>query len=107
MDLEMGILLAESMYPEMAQDVFDMLASATVDMLLGQEFTSIETAFADSNDTSYFQEFILLGTDYLSVFMRTAQYPNHVVFYVCDKQANAGMVLTKSRMNIDSVAAAV
>ncbi|WP_208350512.1 hypothetical protein [Pseudaestuariivita rosea] len=111
LDVETGMLLAETMMPGFSSDVFDTLAGAMTDMLLGDEFARLDNHMAqgDPNEPSesYFQEFLVFNQQYLNVFMRTKQYPNHVVCYICNKLANPGMVLTKSRMDLDTITAAV
>ena len=49
----------------------------------------------------------LFSDNLLHVFMRCKQYTDHAVVVVCNKNANIGMVLTKSRMSLAGLEAAL
>ena len=111
-DMETGMLLGVNTVDSHPQEVLDTLAAATADLFQGASVSYIENIFKKARgtekDTShYFQEFFVFSENLLHVFMRTKKFPDHVVCFVCRKNANPGMVLTKARMNVDEVTAAV
>lgn len=111
-DMETGMLLGVNTLDSHPQDVLDQLAAATADLFQGSSVVSIEKIFKKVRGTEgdtqhYFQEIFVFSENLLHVFMRTKKYPNHVVTFVCRKSANPGMVLTKARMSVDGLAAAV
>ena len=111
-DMETGLLLSAKTLDSHSEEVLDLVAAATADMFQGPTVTQIEDLFKKTRDnpdgeSHYFQEFLVYSDDLIHAFMRTKKYPSHVVCFVCRKSANIGMVLTKSRMAVDKVAAAV
>lgn len=111
-DMETGMLLGVNTVDSHPQEVLDTLAAATADLFQGASVTHIENIFkkarGQEKDTQhYFQEMFIFSENLLHVFMRSKKYPGHVVCYVCRKNANPGMVLTKARMGMESVAEAV
>jgi hypothetical protein len=110
-DMQSGLLLSVKTLDSHPQEVLDMVAAATADMFQGPTVTEIEGHFRGSRGGQgsyhYFQEFIVYSENLLHVFMRTKQYPEHVVCFVCRNSANIGMVLAKSRMTVAKLSAAV
>jgi hypothetical protein len=111
-DMDTGMLLGIQTVDSHPQEVLDTLAAATADLFQGSSVTQIETLFkkvrgSEKDDSHYFQEVLVFSENLLHVFMRTKKYPGHVVAFVCRRSANPGMVLTKARMGLESVAAAV
>lgn len=111
-DMDTGMLLGVQTVESHPQEVLDTLAAATADLFQGQSVTQIEKLFKkirgqEKDDQHYFQEILVFSEHFLHVFMRTKKYPGHVVCFVCRRSANPGMVLTKARMGLDSVTAAV
>ncbi|GHC66777.1 hypothetical protein [Neogemmobacter tilapiae] len=111
-DMDTGMLLGVQTVDSHPQEVLDTLAAATADLFQGQSVTQIEMLFKkirgqEKDDQHYFQEILVFSEHFLHVFMRTKKYPGHVVCFVCRRSANPGMVLTKARMGLDSVTAAV
>ena len=111
-DLTSGMILSVKTLDSHPQEVLDMVAAATADMFQGNTVGYIEDAFKKSRGNTddprhYFQEFLVFSDNLLHVFMRTKKYQDHVASFVCRKSANVGMVLAKSRMTVDKLAAAV
>lgn len=111
-DMDTGMLLGVQTVDSHPQEVLDTLAAATADLFQGQSVTQIEMLFKkirgqEKDEQHYFQEILVFSEHFLHVFMRTKKYPGHVVCFVCRRSANPGMVLTKARMGLDSVTAAV
>lgn len=104
-DMTTGMLLAVKTVDSHPAEVLDLVAAATADLFQGPNVVQIENLFDRSrgisrpNDEShYFQEIIVFSDNLLHVFMRGKKYHNHAVTFVCRKNANIGMVLTKARM---------
>jgi hypothetical protein len=101
-DLSSGMLLGVKTVDSHPQEVLDMLAAATADLFQGPNVVAIENMFKKSrgvpmDNYHYFQEVIVNSENLIHVFMRAKQYQEHVVTFVCRKNANLGMVLTKAR----------
>ena len=111
-DMETGMLLGVNTLDSHPQEVLDQLAAATADLFQGSSVSAIEKIFkkvrgTEGDKNHYFQEVFVFSENLLHVFMRTKKYPNHVVTFVCRKSANPGMVLTKARMSVEALSAAV
>ena len=93
-------------------EVFDMLAAATADLFQGPNVVAIEKAFKKSRglpenvEQHYFQEIIVNSDNLIHVFLR-GKRQQQVVCLVCRKGANLGMVLTKARVAMPEVEAAL
>ena len=55
----------------------------------------------------YFQEIIVNSENLIHVFMRGKRYPSYVMVFVCRRTANLGMALTKARLAMPEIEAAV
>ncbi len=111
-DMSSGMLLGVSTLDSHPQEVLDLVAAATADLFQGPTVTQIEDAFNKSRgdkkgDQSYFQELLVFSENLIHVFLRTQQYPDHVVAFITRKSANIGMVLVKSRMAVAGITDAV
>jgi uncharacterized membrane protein len=111
-DMDTGMLLGVQTVESHPQEVLETLAAATADLFQGASVVQIEKLFKamrgnEKDDAHYFQEVLVFSESLLHVFMRTKKFPSHVVAFVCRRNANPGMVLTKARMGLDSVSAAV
>jgi len=108
-DMSTGMLLAVKTVDSHPAEVLDLVAAATADLFQGPNVIQIETLFDRSRGITrtggghYFQEIIVFSDNLLHVFMRGKKYHNHAVTYVCRKNANIGMVLTKARMALGSL----
>ena len=95
-----------------ACEVFDMLAAATADLFQGPNVVAIEKVFKKSRglpenvEQHYFQEVIVNSDNLIHVFLR-GKRQQQVVCFVCRKGANLGMVLTKARVAMPEVEAAL
>ncbi len=111
-DMDSGMVLSVQTVDSHPQEVIDTLAAATADLFQGASVTYIENIFkkfrgTEGDDSHYFQEMFIFSENLLHTFIRTKKYPSHVICFVCRKNANPGMVLTKSRMSVDAICAAV
>ncbi len=111
-DMSTGMLLGVKTVDSHPQEVLDLVAAATADMFQGQNVTAIERLFTKSRGMAetnrhYFQEMLVFSDNLLHVFMRCKRFSDHALVIVTRKSANVGMVLTKSRMILSEVEAAV
>lgn len=110
-DLDSGMLLAIKTVDSHPREVIELLAAATSDLFQGQDVQLIEQIFRKARGVSedgrhYFQEIIVNSDNLLHVFLR-GKKQHQVGCFVCRKGANLGMVLTKSRMAMPEVEAAL
>lgn len=111
-DLSSGMILSMKTVDSHPGEVFDLLAAATADLFQGPNVAAIEKIFRkarglpENNDHHYFQEMIINSDNLIHVFLR-GKRQQQVACFVCRKGANLGMVLTKSRMIMPEVEAAL
>lgn len=111
-DMTTGMLLAIKTLDSHPQAVIDLVAAATADLFQGPSVTSIEKLFRRSRGQAesgehYFKEIIVFSENLLHVFLRGRKYREHAVVFVCRASANIGMVLSKSRLTLGDLEAAV
>lgn len=111
-DLSSGMVLSIKTVDSHPSEVFDMLAAATSDLFQGPNVVAIEQVFKKARglpenvDQHYFQEIIVNSDNLIHVFLR-GKRQLQVICFVCRKGANLGMVLTKARMAMPEVEAAM
>jgi hypothetical protein len=111
-DLSSGMILSMKTVDSHPGEVFDLLAAATADLFQGPNVSAIEKIFRkarglpENNDDHYFQEIIVNSNNLIHVFLR-GKRQQQVACFVCRKGANLGMVLTKSRMAMPEIEAAL
>ena len=111
-DLASGMVLSIKTVDSHPSEVFDMLAAATSDLFQGPNVVAIEQVFKKARglpenvDQHYFQEIIVNSDNLIHVFLR-GKRQLQVICFVCRKGANLGMVLTKARMAMPEVEAAM
>ncbi len=111
-DLSSGMVLSIKTVDSHPSEVFDMLAAATSDLFQGPNVVAIEQVFKKARglpenvDQHYFQEIIVNSDNLIHVFLR-GKRQQQVICFVCRKGANLGMVLTKARMAMPEVEAAM
>ncbi len=111
-DMSTGMLLGVKTVESHPQEVLDYVAASTADLFQGQNVTTIENMFKkhrgmEVDDHHYFQEIIVFSDNLLHIFQRCKDNTDHAVVWVCDKSANIGMALTKSRMQLSKVEGAL
>ncbi len=111
-DMATGMLLGVKTLDSHPQEVLDLVAAATADLFQGQSVTAIEKLFRKSrgqpeNGSHYFREILVFSENLLHVFARCKKYPAHAVVFVCRASANVGMVLSKSRLSVSEIEAAL
>ncbi|WP_170326525.1 hypothetical protein [Ruegeria arenilitoris] len=110
-DMETGMLLGTNTLDSDSADVLDTLALAVANLFQGRGVNAFEdllrAAGAEEADNPGFGEIAVFSNDRLNIFLRTREYPDHVVCYICRGSANVGLALTKSHLSLGPVAAAV
>jgi hypothetical protein len=111
-DIGSGMLLSVKTVDSHPQEVVALVAAATADLFAGPNISMIEKLFKKARGVAddghhYFQEIIVNSDNLIHVFMRGKRYPDYVAVFVCRKTANLGMALTKSRMAMPELEAAV
>lgn len=111
LDMETGMLLGTNTLDLDSADVLDSLALAVANLFQGRGIKAFEdllrAAGVEEVDNPGFGEIAVFSNDRLNIFLRTREYPDHVVCYICRSSANVGLALTKSHLSLGSVAAAV
>ena len=112
-ELNSGMLMGIRTVDSHPQEIIDLVAAATGDLFQGRNVVTIEQLFRKSrglppNDTHhYFREIISISDNLIHVFMRCKSTSEMVLCFVCRVSANLGMVLTKARMGMPKVEAAL
>lgn len=107
-DMSTGMLLGVKTVDSHPSEVLDLVSAATADLFQGSNVVAIEQLFKKArglevDDHHYFQEIVVFSDNLLHVFLRGKKYSDHAVVFVCRKNANIGMVLTKSRMQLSAL----
>ncbi len=110
-DMETGMLLGIDASDQDSADALENLALAVANLFKGRGTKGIENLLRSANigdaDHPGFGEIAVFSNDRLHIFLRTKEYPDHVVCYICRDSANIGLALTKSHLSLGPVAAAV
>ncbi len=110
-DMETGMLLSVNAADPDNAEALENLALAVSNLFQGRGVKAFEellrTAGLDNSEHPGFGEIAVFSNDRLYIFLRTREYPDHVVCYICRDSANVGLALTKSHLSLRSVAAAV
>ena len=111
-DVASGMLLAIKTVDSHPRQVIDLLAAATADLFNGESVSMIERMFKKARGLQddgyhYFQEIIVNSENLIHVFMRGKLHPEYVLVFVCRRTANLGMALTKARLSLPGVEAAL
>lgn len=111
-DMESGLLLGVHTADPHPQEVLDLFAAASMDLFQGANVVAMEKMFRASGvdgpgTKRQFNEIIMFSDEHIHVFMRTRKFPDHIIFFVCRKSANPGIVLTRARLAVDKVSQAV
>lgn len=111
-DAVSGMLLSIRTVDSHPREVIDLVAAATGDLFNGPNVSMIETLFKRSRGLAddghhYFQEIIINSDNLIHVFMRSKSVPDYVAVFVCRRTANLGMALTKARMALPKIEAAL
>lgn len=111
-DAASGMLLAIKTVDSHPREVIDLVAAATADMFNGPNVSMIERMFKKSRGITddghhYFQEILVNSDNLIHVFLRGKVNPEYVAVFVCRRTANLGMALTKARLAMPELEAAL
>ncbi len=110
-DMETGMLLGTVTTGDTSGATLETLAIAVANLFQGHGVRAFEALLNESGvqdgDNTGFGEIAVFSNDHLYIFLRTADYPEHVVCYICRDSANVGLALTKSHLSLGSITAAV
>lgn len=111
-DAASGMLLSIRTVDSHPRQVIDLVAAATADLFNGPNISMIETLFKRSRGLAedghhYFQEIVVNSDNLIHVFLRGKKMPDYIAVFVCRRTANLGMALTKARMAMPAIEAAV
>ena len=111
-DTESGMLLAIKTVDSHPREVIDLVAAATADLFNGPNVSMIERMFKKSRGVAddghhYFQEIIVNSDNLIHVCLRGKINPEYVAVFVCRRTANLGMALTKARIAMPDLEAAL
>ena len=111
-DAASGMLLGMRTVDSHPREVIDLVAAATADLFNGPNVSMIESLFKrarglQSDGHHFFQELIVNSDNLIHVFLRGKQTPDYIAVFVCRRTANLGMALTKARMAMPQIEAAV
>jgi len=111
-DASSGMLLGIRTVDSHPREVIDLVAAATADLFNGANVSMIERLFKKARGLQddghhYFQEMIVNSDNLVHVFLRSKQVPDYIAVFVCRRTVNLGMALTKARMIMPQLEAAV
>ncbi len=112
-DIASGMLLSVRTIDSHPREVLDLVAAATADLYQGPNVSMIEKLFRQSrglppdDNAHYFQEIIVNSENLIHLFLRGKLHSDYVLVLVCRRVANLGMALTKARLALPSIEAAV
>ncbi len=107
-DMKTGMLLGVKTVDSHPQEVLDLVAAATGELFQGPNVSAIEQTFkrirgVKDDGHHFFQEIIIMSDNLIHVFQRCKRNEDMVLTVVCRISANLGMVLSKSRANLEQV----
>ncbi|WP_078120071.1 hypothetical protein [Thiosocius teredinicola] len=110
-DLSTGMLLGIKTVDSHPQEVLEILAAATADLFQGSNVVSIENLFKRARGVEearhYFQEIIVNSDNLVHLFLRGKKNQDYVVTFVCRRNVNLGMAITKARQAMPELEASV
>lgn len=111
-DMVTGMLLAVRTVDSHPTEILDLVAAATAELFQGPRISEIEQAFhrarkEEGRSPHYLQEIVVLSRNLIHVFLRGRRFEDHAAVFVCRSTANLGMVLTRSRLALPAIEAAL
>ncbi len=110
-DLSTGMLLGIKTVDSHPQEVLEILAAATADLFQGSNVVTIENLFKRARGVEearhYFQEIIVNSDNLVHLFLRGKKNQDYVVTFVCRRNVNLGMAITKARQAMPELEASV
>ena len=111
-DMTTGMLLAVKTVDSHPREVLDLVAAATADLFQGTNVVAIERMFKKARGLKdeghhYFQEIIVFSDNLLHVFIRGKKNHDNVAVFVSRRSVNIGMMLSKTRLVMPTLEAAL
>ncbi len=111
-DMTTGMLLAVKTVDSHPREVLDLVAAATADLFQGTNAVAIERMFKKARGLKdeghhYFQEIIVFSDNLLHVFIRGKKNHDNVAVFVSRRSVNIGMMLSKTRLVMPTLEAAL
>ena len=111
-DMTTGMLLAVKRVDSHPCEVLDLVAATSADLFQGTNVVAIERMFKKARGLKdeghhYFQEIIVFSDNLLHVFLRGKKNPDNVVVFVSRRSVNIGMMLSKARLMMPTLEAAL
>lgn len=110
-DLSTGMLLGIKTVDSHPQEVLEILAAATADLFQGSNVVTIENLFKRARGVEearhYFQEIIVNSDNLVHLFIRGKKNQDYVATFVCRRNVNLGMAITKARQAMPTLESAV
>lgn len=105
------MLLGVQATEQQHSDTLGTLALAVANLFQGRGVTAFQALLnaagsGDGEDTE-FGEIAVFSNECLHIFLRTRDYPDHVVCFICRDSTNIGLALTKSHLGLGAMAEAV
>ena len=111
LDLDSGDLLGARCSEDCPPEALETVVAATAGLLRSGAAPAIETRFAAPREIGDLgrdtQEFVVFSGGMLHVFVRSRSNPSHLLCFACRRNANVGMVLSKSRAALEPVTSAI
>ena len=106
-DLSTGALLGVKTLDRHPQEVIDLVAAATTDILRGSNVVAIEQMFNQTRGVTaaehYFREIIVMSQNLIHMFVRGKTPGDQVLVIITRVSANLGMVITRTRAALAGV----
>jgi hypothetical protein len=103
-DMSTGMLLAADTVESHPQEVLDVLAAATVDLLQGRTVVQVENMWRErrgtDGDRHYFQEVLVQSDNLVHLFLRSESNQDLVGVVICRRPVNVGMLFTMARQGM-------
>lgn len=107
-DMSTGMLLAADTVDNHPEEILDVLAAATVDLLQGRTVVQVENMWKErrgqqvggAGDRHYFQEVLVQSDNLVHLFMRSQSNEDLVGVVVCRRPVNVGLLFTMARQGM-------
>lgn len=103
-DMSTGMLLAADTVESHPQEILDVLAAATVDLLQGRTVVQVENMWRERRNNAgqrhYFQEVLVQSDNLVHLFLRSEANQDLVGVVICRRPVNVGMLFTMARQGM-------
>jgi hypothetical protein len=104
-DMTTGMLLAADTVDGHPDEILDVLAAATVDLLQGRTVVQVENMWNErrgdaARDRHYFQEVLVQSDNLVHLFLRSQSNEDLVGVVVCRRPVNVGLLFTMARQGM-------